>query len=153
MERFQICGNFCSSWILFSPSLKQVQFLPIPSTGQKSWFSRWLQRAVKQSAQWLSSASFSQETWLLSSTQKLFSLLSQEFKPLVKIVQISQIKSAVRREHGWKRIMERKGRWSTWMTYSLPHHTQPFYHATPLTLDKNPTMQLFSIQISVPHFC
>lgn len=154
MQLFQICGNFCSSWIPFSPSLKQLQFLPIPSTRQKTWFSCWLQRAVRAPNGWALPL-FSQEAGFPSFAQRWFSLLSQESKPLVKLVQNSQIKSDVRRdwEHGRKSIKQRKGRWSTWITYSSPHHTQLFYYATLLTLDKNPRVPLCSTQISAACSC
>lgn len=91
MQLFQICGNFCSSWIPFSPSLNQVQFLPIPSIGQKTEASQWLQRAKSQrECSMAELCLFSQEAGFLSSTQRWFSLLLQEFKPFVKLIQNSQ---------------------------------------------------------------
>lgn len=85
MQLFQICGNFCSSWIPFSPPLKQVQSLD-RKHDLVAGYSEQSDRAQPL---------LSQEAAMLSSAQRWLSLLSQEFKPLVKLVQNSQIKSAV----------------------------------------------------------
>lgn len=110
MQLFQICGNFSSSWIPFSPSLKQVQFLPIPSIGQKTQTSQWLQQAVKKSAQWLSSASFFLGSRVSFLHLEMIFITFTEFKPFVKLIQNSQkvLLEEIYWKHGRKRIKEEK---------------------------------------------
>lgn len=125
MHLFQICGNFCFSWILFSPPLKQVQFLPIPSTGQKTQVSWWLQWAVQQSTQWLSSASVS--PGVFPPLRDDFHYFHRNSNPLwnqFKTLRLKVLLEEIYWEHRRKRIKERKGRWSTWITHSLRYYTQ-----------------------------
>lgn len=91
----QTCSNLRLSQISFSPSLKQVHFLPIPSMGQETQVNGYIVQPEPALNGWVLPLP-SQEAGFLSSVQCCFSLLLQEFKPSVKLVQNSQIRRAVR---------------------------------------------------------